>query len=72
MKKPIGLLATLCAGMALAVAETNLVVEAENGPSFNAGADLRVRQELMDNIPGTPGDPYSLNPKKRTALSIFS
>ena len=66
MKKPIGLLATLCAGMALAVAETNLVVEAENGPSFNAGADLRVRQELMDNIPGTPGDPYSLNPKKRT------
>ena len=66
MKKSIGLLATLCAGMALAAAETNLVVEAESGPSFNAGADLRVRQELMDNIPGNPGDPYAIVPGKRT------
>ena len=23
--------------------------------AFNAGADLRVRQELMDNVPGLPG-----------------
>ena len=26
-----------------------------NSVSFNAGADLRVRQEIMGNVPGTPG-----------------
>lgn len=28
-------------------------------PAWTLGADLRVRQELMDNIPGHPGDPLS-------------
>ena len=30
-------------------------VEKKDGWSFAAGADLRVRQEIMDNIPGLPG-----------------
>ena len=32
---------------------------------FNAGADFRMRQEMMDNIPGNPGDIYSIAPVKR-------
>lgn len=32
---------------------------------FNAGADFRVRHEMMDNIPGNPGDMYSVSPVKR-------
>jgi len=27
-----------------------------DGISFNAGADLRIRQEIMDHVPGLPGD----------------
>ena len=29
--------------------------EEPSSVAFNAGADLRVRQELMDNVPGLPG-----------------
>ena len=32
---------------------------------FDFGADLRVRQEMMDNIPGNPGDIYSVSTAKR-------
>ncbi|MBQ9429995.1 MAG: hypothetical protein IJU44_00420 [Kiritimatiellae bacterium] len=48
---------SLAAGC-LAVAEEEKAV-AKNGDSFDwdLGADLRVRQEIMDNIPGHPGDP---------------
>lgn len=31
----------------------------------NAGADLRVREEIMHNIPGLPGDAGSMMPKSR-------
>ena len=29
--------------------------EAEEPDMFDFGADLRIRQELMDNVPGLPG-----------------
>ena len=32
---------------------------------FNAGADLRIRQEMMDNIPGNPGNDYSVSTAPR-------
>ena len=62
-------LAMAGAMMALgAVADgTNLVSETENAWTFSAGGDFRLRQELMDNLPGLPGDPYSLTPAKHTA-----
>jgi hypothetical protein len=40
--------------------------EPEGGWKFSAGADLRIRHEMMDNLPGNPGDPYSLTPGLRT------
>lgn len=36
-----------------------------NAVNVDAGADLRIRQELMDNIPGNPGDIYSVSTAKR-------
>ena len=50
-------------GLTFAQDGTNVVDEA--GWNFNAGADLRVRQEMMDNIPGNPGSIYSIAPTKR-------
>ena len=32
---------------------------------FSAGADFRIRQEIMDNLPGMPGDAYSATPALR-------
>ena len=52
-----------------ACADTNSVpVEAEmeeidDGLEFDAGADLRVRQEIMHNIPGLPGAPGAMMPR---------
>ena len=34
---------------------------------FDAGADLRIRQEIMDNVPGLPGGGV-LNPSRRTGF----
>ena len=52
-----------------ACADTNSVpVEAEmeeidDGLEFDAGADLRVRQEIMHNITGLPGAPGAMLPR---------
>ena len=52
-----------------ACADTNSIpVEAEmeesdDGLEFNAGADLRVRQEIMHNITGLPGAPGAMMPR---------
>ena len=52
-----------------ACADTNSVpVEAEieetdDGLEFNAGADLRVRQEILHNITGLPGAPGAMLPR---------
>ena len=51
------------AGITFAQGGTNAVGGA--GWKFSAGADLRIRQEMMDNIPGNPGDIYSVAPVKR-------
>lgn len=32
---------------------------------LSAGADFRIRQEIMDNLPGMPGDAYSATPTLR-------
>ena len=32
-------------------------------PAFDAGADLRVRQEIMHNVPGLPGAPGAVMPR---------
>lgn len=45
-------------------AGTNLINHSDF--NFNIGADFRVRQEIMDNIPGNPGSIYSLLPVKRS------
>ena len=57
MKKLCRVLAVFVSVTAsLASAETNSVV-------VNAGADLRVRQEIMHNIPGLPGAPGAMMPR---------
>ena len=35
-------------------AEEGVVMEEQGGLSFDAGADLRIRQEIMDHVPGNP------------------
>ena len=38
----------------------------------NAGADLRVRQEIMHNVPGLPGGPGAMLPReRREAINQF-
>ena len=37
-----------------AVPEAVVQESDESGLSFNAGADLRIRQEIMDHVPGNP------------------
>ena len=47
-------------------AQTNTVpveAEAEDVVKFNAGGDLRVRQEIMHNVPGLPGAPGAMMPR---------
>lgn len=49
-------------------ASTNAVIVAEevadeSGLRFDFGADLRVRQEIMHNVPGLPGAPGAMMPK---------
>ena len=34
-------------------------------PNFDFGADFRIRQEIMGNLPGLPGDAYSQTPAVR-------
>ena len=59
---------TLCAlAAALAAdAQTNAVPEVtveSSGLKADAGADIRVRQEIMHNIVGNPGDPGAMMPR---------
>jgi hypothetical protein len=43
---------------------------AQNGaPVFNAGADLRIRQEIMRNVPGLPGGGVLFPQTRRDALN---
>ena len=57
--------AALCAcGFSVFAAETNEVALAEDDWNVSAGADFRLRQEMMDNLPGNPNAPYSLVPAK--------
>ena len=45
-----------------------LPANAEDGSAnvkFDAGADFRIRQEVMRNLPGLPGDEYSQTPSAR-------
>lgn len=63
-----------CAALAgAAAASTNEVpAEAESNLRFNAGADVRVRQEIMHNVPGLPGAPGSMMPRsKKEAQNHF-
>lgn len=58
----------VCATLAgVATASTNAVpVEVDDsGLEFNAGADLRVRQEIMHNVPGLPGAPGAMMPRAK-------
>ena len=59
----IAFAATAAAASSFAQNITNTTGEA--GWKFNAGADLRIRQEMMDNIPGNPGDIYSVDSRVR-------
>lgn len=38
----------------------------ENALDFNWGADLRLRHEIADNVPGNPGDSYAVLPSVRS------
>lgn len=49
-------LAAVAVGFSAAGENTNI--------SFNAGADLRVRQEIMKNVPGLPGNPDAMMSRK--------
>jgi hypothetical protein len=50
--KKLGIPAMI-AGVAFSVLAQEAVVEKQNGLELDAGADLRVRQEIMDHIPNT-------------------
>lgn len=62
----IGILAALAVTIACR-AETNAVPEGTTAEAsalaFDAGADLRVRQEIMHNVPGLPGAPGAVMPR---------
>ena len=62
----IGILAALAVAFACR-AETNAVPEGTTAEAsalaFDAGADLRVRQEIMHNVPGLPGAPGAMMPR---------
>ena len=44
-------------GFSAFAAETNDVALAEDDWDVSAGADFRLRQEMMDNLPGNPNAP---------------
>ena len=50
----------VCGAQTNAVPETATVEE--SGLSFDAGADFRLRQEIMHNVPGLPGGPMAMMP----------
>lgn len=50
----------VCGAQTNAVPETAIVEE--SGLSFDAGADFRLRQEIMHNVPGLPGGPMAMMP----------
>ena len=62
----IGILAALTVAFACR-GETNAVPEGTTAEAsalaFDAGADLRVRQEIMHNVPGLPGAPGAMMPR---------
>lgn len=48
------------------VAEAVVLEETESSWDFKAGADFRLRQEIMNNLPGMPGgDPYAMTTTER-------
>ena len=70
MKTKACAFAVVAAAMAFsAYAETNAIPaeaemeETDDGLEFDAGADLRVRQEIMHNITGLPGAPRAMMPR---------
>ena len=54
-------------------AEAEVPVESSSSKlKANAGADLRVRQEIMHNVPGLPGGPGAMLPRtRREAVNQF-
>ncbi len=50
-----GIALSACVSAACAAYADGTEQENEGALGFNAGADLRVRQEIMDNVPGLPG-----------------
>lgn len=66
MKRTLAAVVGCVCGCCAAFAEEAQLPEQANPWRFNAGADFRLRQELMDNLPGLPGDPYSLTPGQHT------
>ena len=48
-------MAAICCMTCAAQAEEPAETQGKQPVSFDAGADLRIRQEIMDNIPGLPG-----------------
>ena len=74
MKKPMFAVAALAALAAVAEpaakpgdgSAAGLESGQEGSVRFNAGADFRVRQEIMNNLPGLPGGgPYAMTTGER-------
>ncbi len=70
----VAILATFAA--ASAAGQTNVppveVETSSSGLKANAGADLRIRQEIMHNVPGLAGAPGAMTPKsRREAINHF-
>lgn len=68
----IGAVALLAAALACPAATHAAPAEAgaaeASALAFDAGADLRVRQEIMHNVPGLPGAPGAVLPRARKEL----
>ena len=61
VEKSILTLAACAALAAVAEPADEIATERESPVRFNAGADFRLRQEIMDNLPGLPGGgPYAM------------
>ena len=63
MKAKLQMLSTALTAVALTAGHAE--EEGTDGVKFNAGADFRLRQEIMANLPGLPGDAYSQTPSVR-------
>ena len=65
MRKTIfAICSALLGAVAASTNDIPVEVDDDSGLRFDAGADLRIRQEIMHNVVGNPGDPGAMMPRE--------